>query len=294
MNYQNLPRKNELLKGIESKEGFTFFFFDYSQIELRIAAYYLKDQAWIDAFNNHEDIHTQTSEILFGRPHQTEDERTFSKNFNFGMSYGAGAPRITGMLQELLGGKREEHEHKAQEMLHKFHKKHPSIRNFQNIVKDRMMSDAERTDFFINRLRWKGAPPRKASYRGSIKNRFGRKYIIPANLQYKALEWIVSGDATGDFHTKKFTEISEFFEERKLNGGPAALKHDEIVCEIEDVPYQETIVQEIKLIMEDDPVITKLLPLKVDVEYGKNWLEKKEWLPTILFIMLRKCMKDRT
>lgn len=277
MNYQNIPSEDELLLGIVARENYTYYFFDYSQIEIRFAAWYTKDPLWIKAYNNDEDVHKQTGHIIFGRHLQNKKERKFAKGFNFAMAYGAGRGRIAQLLAILYGGESEDHIDRAIEMLNKFHKKHPTIKNFKYIVGDRMMSDTERQDYFIHKLNWRSIPPRKASYRGHIKNRFDRRYAMPSNIQYKSLEWITSGDAGGDFHTKKFVEVSEFFEERKLNGGPCALIHDAIVCEIEDIPYQDTIVQEIKLIMEDDPEITKLLPLKVDVEYGKNWLEKKEW-----------------
>ena len=274
MNYQNFPRGSDILKCFKARPGFTFFFFDYSQIELRFAAYYLSDVAWIEAFKNGEDVHTQTAYVLWGRKEKSKDERTFAKNFNFGMLYGAGVPRIARMLKELLSGTIEEHMPKAKEMLSRFHKKHPNIKGFQNLVCDRVMSDETKHEYFIEQLGWRGYPKRRVPYKGFIHNRFGRRYRIPPNVLYKALEWLTSGDATGDTHTEKFVEVSEYFELNNLSGGPCALKHDEIICEIKDNPYQYTHVNSICAIMENIPELTKVLPIKVDVECGKNWLEK--------------------
>ena len=73
-------------------------------------------------FKNDEDIHTQTAITIWGRPEKSKDERTFAKNFIFGMLYGSGVPRIAKMLKELLGGTIESHKPKAKEMITKFHK----------------------------------------------------------------------------------------------------------------------------------------------------------------------------
>ena len=48
-----------------SKEGKKLVSFDYSQIELRLAAEISRDKNFIKAFKNNEDIHASTAKEIF-------------------------------------------------------------------------------------------------------------------------------------------------------------------------------------------------------------------------------------
>jgi hypothetical protein len=66
---------------------------DYSQIELRIAAYFAKDEEMLAAFQNREDLHRKTAA---GIRRQSADEvskadRQTAKAANFGFQYGQSA-----------------------------------------------------------------------------------------------------------------------------------------------------------------------------------------------------------
>lgn len=62
--------------------------FDYSQIELRVAAWMTGDKAMKQAYINNEDIHQKTGEAIFGKRELTKDERSSAKQVNFGFVYG--------------------------------------------------------------------------------------------------------------------------------------------------------------------------------------------------------------
>jgi DNA polymerase-1 len=66
---------------------------DYSQIELRIAASFAKDEIMIDAFKNKRDIHTTTAAKVFkvAIDKVTPDMRRKAKEVNFGILYGSTA-----------------------------------------------------------------------------------------------------------------------------------------------------------------------------------------------------------
>ena len=68
-NLQNIPIRTENGKKIRtafiSKKDFSLVSFDYSQIELRLAAEISEDKNFIRAFKNEEDIHASTAKDFF-------------------------------------------------------------------------------------------------------------------------------------------------------------------------------------------------------------------------------------
>jgi DNA polymerase-1 len=87
-NLQNIPKNLKYL--FKPKEGYKFIVADYSQIELRIAAQYTKDENMITAFNEGKDLHKLTASIITGKSYDeiTKEERQLAKAINFGLIYG--------------------------------------------------------------------------------------------------------------------------------------------------------------------------------------------------------------
>ncbi|WP_040195765.1 DNA polymerase I [Candidatus Soleaferrea massiliensis] len=96
-NMQNIPVRTELGSRLRmffrAKEGCKLIDADYSQIELRVLASIAKDQNMIEAFQNDEDIHTNTAAQVFDLPplFVTPLMRSRAKAVNFGIVYGIGA-----------------------------------------------------------------------------------------------------------------------------------------------------------------------------------------------------------
>lgn len=264
--------KDEIRALFLARPGHTLFFFDYSQIELRVGATYLNDKLWLDGYKRDDyDIHTETSIIVFGREHKNDEERKFSKNFNFAMLYGAGAPRVANMLKELFGGTVDEHLEKAKQMVYAFRKAHPNLKRYEKDVYQILLTDAV---LYEERpwTKFRGIP-----WRGYIKNRYGRRYCLPPSIIYRWLEYITSGDATGDMLKFKFIEVCKYLKVQNEKCNVVRLTHDEIVIEIPDCKFQTTIVCAIRQIMEDVPKLKSRVPILVDVEYGKDCLNLKKW-----------------
>lgn len=93
-NLQNIPIRTEIGKSIRSafiaKEGYSFVSADYSQFELRLAAYLANDEDMIEVFNNGEDIHIRTAAEVYGVAFDdvTKEMRSAAKTINFGVLYG--------------------------------------------------------------------------------------------------------------------------------------------------------------------------------------------------------------
>src|SRR5690606_2981510 len=93
-NLQNIPVRTELGKQIRSAfvagEGNLLISADYSQQELRLAAYLSGDEKLIDMFNRDIDVHTATAAEVYGRAVEdvTKNMRRDAKVVNFGIMYG--------------------------------------------------------------------------------------------------------------------------------------------------------------------------------------------------------------
>ncbi len=82
---------------IKAPDGSLIMSLDFSQIELRVGAFYCRDKVMMDTYKNGGDIHAATTAIIFGETlAEAEDKhrkdykehRTIAKNVNFGTFYG--------------------------------------------------------------------------------------------------------------------------------------------------------------------------------------------------------------
>jgi DNA polymerase-1 len=110
---------------------------DYSQIELRIAAAFAKDETMIDAFKNKRDIHTTTAAKVFkvDIDKVTPDMRRKAKEVNFGILYGSTA---FGLAQNLNISRTE-----GAEMIESYFKEFPGIKRYM----DDSINQARETEF---------------------------------------------------------------------------------------------------------------------------------------------------
>lgn len=109
-NLQNIPIKSELGKNIRgafiADDGHKFLSFDYSQMELRLAAIFSKDETLTEIFQKGEDVHTAVASRVFKVPMSdvTKEMRRHAKVINFGILYGMGV----NALKKNLGGTQKE------------------------------------------------------------------------------------------------------------------------------------------------------------------------------------------
>ncbi|MGZ6004828.1 MAG: DNA polymerase I [Candidatus Saccharimonadales bacterium] len=95
-NLQNIPVRTELGRRIRTAfvaaPEHVLVSADYSQFELRLAAYLCKDDDLIKQFNEDVDVHTATAAEVYGRQPEdvTKNMRRAAKAVNFGIMYGQG------------------------------------------------------------------------------------------------------------------------------------------------------------------------------------------------------------
>ena len=132
-NLQNLPIKTELGKrirnGFIAPKGSKLCAFDYSQIELRVAAILSDDKKMTQIFREGKDIHAGVASFVFGVPIEKVDYemRRQAKVINFGIIYGMGVSA----LRKSLGGTREE----AQKFYNNYFNQFSGIRDYLEELK---------------------------------------------------------------------------------------------------------------------------------------------------------------
>jgi DNA polymerase-1 len=100
-NLQNMPRKDNDPVGIRglivAASGHVLLSLDFSQIELRVGAFYCRDEKMLDTYRQGGDIHAQTTSVIYHIPfaqavdknaEHYKEHRTIAKNCNFGVFFG--------------------------------------------------------------------------------------------------------------------------------------------------------------------------------------------------------------
>lgn len=100
-NLQNMPRVGGDDTGVRNffvaSKGKVLLSLDFSQIELRVGAFYCRDEKMLDTYRNGGDIHAQTTSVIYHIPFEQavdkdatdyKERRTIAKNCNFGTFFG--------------------------------------------------------------------------------------------------------------------------------------------------------------------------------------------------------------
>lgn len=100
-NIQNCPRKSNDPIGVRNfikvPKNHLILSLDFSQIELRVGAFYCRDKTMMETYKNGGDIHAATTSVIFGCTYgEAQDKHrkeykehcTIAKNVNFGTFYG--------------------------------------------------------------------------------------------------------------------------------------------------------------------------------------------------------------
>jgi len=148
-NLQNLPIKTELGKrirgGFIAPKGYKLAAFDYSQIELRVAAMLSGDKKMTQVFRERKDIHAGVASFVFGVPIEKVDHemRRKAKVINFGIIYGMGVTA----LRKNLGGTREE----AQKFYDNYFSQFSGVRDYLEEVKKFALKNSYTETLFLRR-----------------------------------------------------------------------------------------------------------------------------------------------
>lgn len=253
-NLQNIPIRTE--RGKEIRKAFVagsadglIVSADYSQIELRIMAHLSQDQHLIQAFRNGVDVHAATAEKIFGVPHEevTAEQRRVAKTANFGIMYGISSFG----LSQRLGISRSE----AKKLIDDYFNAFPAIRSF---IDDTIAAAREN---------------------GYVETIFGRRRYLPdinaRNATVRALAERNAVNAPIQGTAADIIKLAMIGVDRKM--AEEGLK-SKMVLQIHDELLFDTISSEreklMSIVKEQMEHVTELsVPLTVECNYGKNWLE---------------------
>ncbi len=253
-NLQNIPVRTDLGREIRrafvaGEEGSVMMSADYSQIELRLMAHFSGDGHLVSAFREGMDVHAATAAKIFDVPagQVTAEQRRVAKTANFGIMYGISA---FGLSQRLHCTRQE-----ARRIIDDYFASFPAIRQYIDDT-----TAAARRDGFVETL-------------------FGRRrYIADINssnatvrslAERNAVNAPIQGSAA-DIIKLAMTAVDRRLREEGLKSAMVLQIHDELLLE---VPCAETDrVREI-LVGEMENVTKLTVPLTVECNYGKNWLD---------------------
>ncbi len=261
-NLQNIPIRTELGRNIRNafvaRDGYKLVAFDYSQIELKVAAFLSHDEKLIKNFKEGGDIHTEVASEVFNVPIDRVDEemRREAKVINFGIQYGMGVSA----LRESLGTTRAE----AQKYLNEYFKIFSGLAHYIHETKLDAARDGFTETYFGRRRHFEG-----------INSRIP---YIKAAAERMAINAPIQG-TQADIIKIAMSRADRYIMENNLSKEVTLLLqvHDELVYEIKEEKVKE-ISNEIKKIMESiiDPKEIYGIELKVDVSMGFNWGEMKK------------------
>ena len=253
-NLQNIPVRTE--RGREIRKAFVpsapdgvILSADYSQIELRIMAHLSQDAHLTEAFRHGLDVHAITASKIFGvSPEEvTPDQRRIAKTANFGIMYGISA---FGLAQRL---------------------KIPRA-DAKKIIEDYFLNFPAISAYIENTV----ASARKTGY---VETLFGRRRYLPdicsRNSTVRSLAERNAVNAPIQGTSADIIKIAMADVDREMRAAGLKSKmvlqiHDELVFDA--LPGETDALKEIVVGKMQD-VIELSVPLTVECNYGKNWLE---------------------
>ncbi|MBI2476357.1 MAG: hypothetical protein HYV67_03885 [Candidatus Taylorbacteria bacterium] len=265
-NLQNIPNKTELGRKIRrafaAAPGFSLVAFDYSQIELRIAAFLSGDRKLIEIFKQGADVHTAVASEVFGVPGDKvhPEMRRKAKVINFGVMYGMGVNALRANLGgDPSAGSGQASREEAQKFYNDYFAKFSGLARYLEAVKAEARRRGFTETFFGRRRYFLGITSKLPFIRASAERQ-------AANAPIQGTE--------ADIIKLAMINVDRFIEKSGLRGKAYLLLqvHDELVYEIEAGLVKKT-APEIKKIMENvlPPKDIKGVPIAVDASVGKNW-----------------------
>lgn len=254
-NLQNIPIRTEegrlIRRAFIPEEDSCILSSDYSQIELRVFASLANAENLIEAFKEGADIHSKTASDIFGVPIDKVDKnmRRTAKAVNFGILYGISSFGLSEDLGiDVVSAKK---------FIDNYLETYPKIKqHMQDVIEDARQKGYVKT--IMNRKR-------------VIDELNNKQYMIRQQGERIALNTPVQG-SSADILKKAMIEIYQEFRERNLKSKILIQVHDELVFNVLNNELNE-VKGIVESIMENTYQLN--VPLKVDIEVGKDWYEAK-------------------
>ena len=253
-NLQNIPIRSE--RGREIRKAFIaknkdYFIMaaDYSQIELRIIASISKEENMINAFKNNEDIHAATASSVFNVPisNVSREQRSNAKIVNFGIIYGVSAFGLSNQT--------DLNRNESKQLIDTYYKKYPRLKEYIS----NQISFARNNGYVQTLL----------GRRRYLKDINSRNAVVRGAAERNAINAPIQGSAA-DIIKIAMINIQNKLESEDYQSKMLLQVHDELVFDVFK-PELNRVIDMVKSEMMNAYQIE--VPLKVDINYGLNWLE---------------------
>lgn len=244
-NFQNVPRKDKVVKRAFIPKLDAFLFADYKNIEPRLLAFYmaeLGDEGFAEVFRAGGDIYLQLAGTIFPAVEQlTDDHRQVAKTTLLAIGYGARAKRV----REILGCSWGE----ATDVLERVNATWPGIQ----LVKDRIEE--------------------RLQERGYITTLYGR-HLHPESL-HKALNALIQGCAA-DIIKAAMVRVHAGLKAGGYVSHMVLMVHDELIFDCVERELTR-LARDVPFWM-DEPMVSKVVPIEVDIEVARrSWADKEPY-----------------
>ncbi len=246
-NVQNIPRDMRSL--FRAEEGNVFVIADFSQIELRIAAEYVRDDNMMGAFREGRDLHRYTASLVLEKAEGeiTKEERQLAKAMNFGLIYGISARGLSEYARSSYGVELEVDA--ADVFRKKFFKFFHSFKEWHEKVKKQLREEKE--------------------IRGTTL--LGRPY--KASTFTDAVNYPIQGTGAD---LLKLAVLMFDVEQRKkgFKANLINLVHDEIVVECPENQAEEVKDALERAMIHAGHIVLKHVPVEVESVFDKRWVKE--------------------
>ncbi|WP_416200627.1 MAG: bifunctional 3'-5' exonuclease/DNA polymerase [Thermocaproicibacter melissae] len=269
-NMQNCPQKDNdpigVRKFIIAPEGKAILSLDFSQIELRVGAFYCRDKRMLETYRTGGDIHAQTTSVIYRIPFEEaadknaphyKERRTIAKNCNFGVFYGLFPTGLQRTLKFKAGLNPTLSE--CETIIQNLKSGYPGLAKWQDEVKKRAAVSCY-TETWLGRRRY---------LLGIRSSDWGKKSFA----ERCALNTPIQGTAADILKLACGRIISGLPERLWLK--PILQIHDELVFELPEDKADEAVVF-IKECMETQPFPEFDVPIVAEASLGRNFGEMKE------------------
>lgn len=269
-NMQNCPQKDNdpigVRKFIIAPEGKAILSLDFSQIELRVGAFYCRDKRMLETYRTGGDIHAQTTSVIYRIPFEKaadknaphyKERRTIAKNCNFGVFYGLFPTGLQRTLKFKAGLNPTLSE--CETIIQNLKSGYPGLAKWQDEVKKRAAVSCY-TETWLGRRRY---------LLGIRSSDWGKKSFA----ERCALNTPIQGTAADILKLACGRIISGLPERLWLK--PILQIHDELVFELPEDKADEAVVF-IKECMETQPFPEFDVPIVAEASVGRNFGEMKE------------------
>ena len=163
-NLQNCPRKDNDPIGVRNffvaPKSKVLMSLDFSQIELRVGAFYCRDKAMMETYKSGGDIHAKTTSVIYKIPFEQavdknaphyKERRTIAKACNFGVFFGLFARGLLRSLKFKAGLNKTLEE--CEEIIKNLQAGYPQLETWQRKVKVTAKFN-EYTETYLGRRRY--------------------------------------------------------------------------------------------------------------------------------------------